>query len=85
MASIYRINAMKEAHVGIAVVMLDSRKVVFENGVEVRIRLLDRSDGDEVEVDDPEDATHYEFGDKQFGLRQGQAVPRRGRRYQTEH
>jgi hypothetical protein len=81
MASIYRINAMKEARVGIACVMLDSRKVVFENGVKVKIRLLDE---DENEVDDPEDATYYEFGDKEFGFGKAKLFHDE-EEYQTEH
>jgi len=58
---------------------------VFENGVKVKIRLLNLSDGEEHEVDDPEDATHYEFGDKTFGFGMAKLFPEEEEKYQTEH
>jgi hypothetical protein len=57
--------AMKDAGIAIAAVHIDKKYIVFSNGVRLKIRLYDRYDD---EVDDPEDAAYYEFGDEVFGF-----------------
>jgi len=57
--------AMKDAGISISCVHIDKKYVVFDNGVKLKIRLFD---DDNEEVDDPEDATWYEFGNEEFGF-----------------
>jgi hypothetical protein len=57
--------AMKDAGISISCVHIDKKYVIFDNGVKLKIRLFDEYDD---EVDDPEDAVYYEFGDEEFGF-----------------
>jgi hypothetical protein len=57
--------AMKDAGISISAVHIDKKYIIFNNGIKKKIRLFDEYDD---EVDDPEDAAYYEFGDEEFGF-----------------
>jgi hypothetical protein len=64
-ASKYPLIAMKDAGVPLEAVCIDRKYVVFGNGLKLKIRLF--NDHNEP-VDDPEDATYYEFGNDKIGF-----------------
>lgn len=69
MTNLTRIEAMKDAHIGIAAVYLDRKVVVFENGL--KFKILRMYDEYWEETDDPEEAWYYDFGHKKHGYGYG--------------
>lgn len=69
MASPWQIHAMKERHIGIAVVCASKRYVVFDNGIKMPIQCF--LDDDKNPTDDPEQYSYYEFGTEEFGFGTG--------------
>jgi hypothetical protein len=65
MASPWQVIAMKERHVGVAVICMTRRYVVFDNGVVMPITAW--LDDDRNKTDDMEQAAFYEFGTPEFG------------------
>ena len=65
MASTQRIHAMKERHVGVAVVCHSKNYVVFENGLVLPI--YGWLDEDHRPTEEPMKVKYYEFGDDETG------------------
>jgi hypothetical protein len=65
MASVLRIHAMKEAHVGVAVVCQSKSYVVFENGLVLPI--YGWLDENRRPTDNLAIAQYYQFGDDETG------------------
>jgi hypothetical protein len=65
MASPWRVVAMKERHVHIAVICMLRRYVVFDNGLKMPI--TGWLDDDYEPTNDMEEAAFYEFGTPEFG------------------
>jgi hypothetical protein len=65
MASPWRVHAMKERHIGVAVVCAAKSYVVFDNGVVLPItHWLDERHRP---TSDPTRYSYYEFGTEEFG------------------
>jgi hypothetical protein len=69
MASPWRIQAMKERHICIAVVCASKGYVVFDNGV--KLPIIGWLDDDHKPTEDPEQYSYYEFGTEEFGYGTG--------------
>lgn len=69
MSNQYRIQAMQDAGISIAVINLVQKFVLFENGVKVKIYCF--YDEDHEETKDLEEVRYYEFGNKTFGYGHG--------------
>ena len=65
MASLHRIHAMKEAHVGVAVVCWSKHYVVFDNGLQLPIQGW--LDDNHKPTRDGAKARFFEFGDDEHG------------------
>lgn len=65
MASPWRINAMRERHIGVAAICCPKMYVVFDNGVQLPIQVF--LDDDRNPTVDPEKFSYYAFGNEEFG------------------
>ena len=69
MASMQRLHAMKEAHVGVAAVCMSKSYVVFNNGLQLPIHGW--FDENHRPTRDLEIARYYEFGNDEIGYGMG--------------
>ncbi len=69
MSNQYQIQAMLDRGIGLSVVNLKERFVMFENGVKAKI--LHLYDADHEETRDLSEVRYYEFGDKKLGYGDG--------------